>query len=196
MKRLMVMALAIAGLAQLAGAVYMPAKAELAQVLLERAWSGSSTASEMVRPWPWADTWPIARLQSFKHDVDLIVLEGMTGSTLAFGPGHMIASALPGNTGNSIIGAHRDTHFRFLEKLRVGDRVFVERSDGKEFWFRVTTIEVADSRDSQLQLSAEDSMLSLVTCYPFDAINPGGPLRYVVTAQKLPVSQSAATHNP
>jgi len=195
-KKLLLMTLAIAGLAQLAGAAYIPAKAELAQVLLERAWTTTAMTRDKIRPWPWADTWPIARLQSFKHDVDLIVLEGMTGSTMAFGPAHMSASALPGNAGNSIIGAHRDTHFKFLEKLSIGDRILVERSDGKEFWFRVNSVQVADSRNSRLSLEADDSRLTLVTCYPFDAINPGGPLRYVVSAQKVPVTQTAAMHNP
>jgi len=190
------MTLAIAGLVQLAGAAYIPAKAELAQVLLERAWRDSASTVDKVRPWPWADTWPIARLQSFKHDVDLIVLEGMTGSTMAFGPGHMSASALPGNAGNSIIGAHRDTHFEFLQKLQIGDRLLVERIDGEEFWFRVAYVEVADSRQGQLPLELDGSWLTLVTCYPFDAINPGGPLRYVVTAERLPRERNAFSHAP
>ena len=196
MKRYLIVVLAIAGLAQLAGAAYIPAKAELAQVLLERAWRDSTTSRDAVKPWPWADTWPIARLQSMKHNVDLIVLSGMTGATMAFGPGHLSASALPGNEGNSIIGAHRDTHFEFLQQLSIGDRLLVERNDGSEHWFRVAYIEVADSTAGQLPLDLGGSWLTLVTCFPFDAVNPGGPLRYVVTAEKLPRARSAAHHAP
>ncbi|MBT8131878.1 MAG: class GN sortase [Gammaproteobacteria bacterium] len=188
--------LAIAGLGQLSAAAYIPAKAELAQVLLERAWRGSENKADRVRPWPWADTWPVARLRSIKHDVDLIVLEGMTGSTMAFGPAHMSASVLPGTRGNSVIGAHRDTHFDFLETVRIGDRLLVERNDGQEFWFRVSSIDVADSRNGQIPLDVDDSWLTLVTCYPFNAINPAGPLRYVVSARLISDSRAAAVHAP
>ncbi|MBT8135374.1 MAG: class GN sortase [Gammaproteobacteria bacterium] len=190
------MALAIAGMAQLAAAAYIPAKAALAQELLERAWRDTGRSRETVKPWPWADIWPVARLQSFKHDVDLIVLSGMSGATMAFGPGHMNASALPGNEGNSIIGAHRDTHFEFLQKLTIGDRLLVERNDGSEHWFRVAYIEVADSTAGQLPLNLGGSWMTLVTCYPFGAVNPGGPLRYVVTAEKLPRARSVSHHAP
>ncbi len=196
MKRVLLAMLAVAGLAQLAAAAWIPAKAELAQVLMERAWRESATEAERVRPWPWADTWPIARLVSYKHDIDLIVLSGMNGATMAFGPGHHSASALPGETGNSLIGAHRDTHFAFLENLAIGDRLLVERDDGSEHWFRVADIEVADSRQGELPLDLDGSWLTLVTCYPFDAIDPGGPLRYVVSAEKLPRRIPVAAHAP
>lgn len=179
------MVLMLAGFAQLGSAAYIPVKAEFAQRMLERAWRDSEAGAPM-RPWPWADTWPIARLRSIKHDVDLIVLAGMSGRTLAFGPGHVSASSLPGNRGTSVIGGHRDTHFRFLQRLQSGDRLLVERANGDEHWFRVVATDVADSADSQLVLRADGAWLTLVTCYPFDAIDPGGPLRYVVTAERLP----------
>lgn len=185
MKAWLVAMLTVAAITQLAAAAWIPTKACVAQALLERAWEAAD-ATPLARPWLWADTWPVARLRSFKHDVDLIVLAGMTGRTLAFGPGHMSASALPGEHGTSVIGGHRDTHFEFLRRLRTGDRLLVERADGTEHWFRVTAIEVADSEHSQLVLRDDGAWLTLVTCYPFDAIDPGGPLRYVVTAQRLP----------
>lgn len=183
------MMLSLAGLAQLGSAAYIPAKAVVAQLLLEHAWARSDDDTPQ-KPWNWADTWPVARLQAIKYDVDLIVLAGMTGESMAFGPAHYSGSALPGNRGTSVIGGHRDTHFRFLEKLRNGDRLLVERANGTEHWFRVTATEVVDSRDTQLLLRDDGSWLTLVTCYPFDAVTPGGPLRYVITAERLP----RATH--
>jgi sortase (surface protein transpeptidase) len=42
---------------------------------------------------------------------------------------------------------------------------------------------VVDSRSTRIALRSDVPRLTLVTCYPFDAIEPGGPLRYVVTAE-------------
>src|SRR5262249_55297512 len=94
---------------------------------------------------------------------------------------HDPASALPGDPGNSIIAGHRDTHFRFLQDLKLGDRLAVERTNGVR-WFVVTGTRVVDSRTTRIALRSDSPRLTLVTCYPFDAIEPGGPLRYVVTA--------------
>jgi hypothetical protein len=58
----------------------------------------------------------------------------------------------------------------------------VERPDGKLLLFTVTDVRVVDSRRTRLALDGDEPRLTLVTCYPFDAIRPGGPLRFVVTA--------------
>lgn len=113
----------------------------------------------------------------------MIVLEGGSGRTLAFGPGHLSASVLPGDVGNSIIAGHRDTHFQFLKYLRTGDSLKVDRPDGRGHMFRVVDIDVVDARRASLMLDTDVPMLSLITCYPFDTVNPGGPMRYVVTAE-------------
>ena len=118
-------------------------------------------------------------------DIDLIVLAGGSGRTLAFGPGHLSASALPGQRGNAVIAGHRDTHFNFLQRLAVGEPLAVETASGESHLYQVVNVDVVDSRRSSLLLDTEDSMLSLVTCYPFDALEPGGPMRYVVTARML-----------
>ena len=103
--------------------------------------------------------------------------------SLAFGPGHLSISALPGQSGNSIIAGHRDTHFRFLQFLALGDALQVELPDGRTHVYEVSAIDVVDSRRGSLVLDTDDSMLSLVTCYPFDAMEAGGPMRYVVSAR-------------
>ena len=91
-------ALLALGFWQLGQGAYIPAKAWLAQELMQRAWLRVSAGADRAAPWPWADTWPVARLSAKSHDVDLIVLAGGSGRTLAFGPGHLGASALPGET--------------------------------------------------------------------------------------------------
>jgi sortase A len=173
------------GFWQLGHGAYIPAKAWMAQELMLRAWSRAADGQVDPAPWPWADTWPVARMLAKGGDIDLIILAGGSGRTLAFGPGHLSASSLPGQRGNSVIAGHRDTHFSFLQDMAIGESVRVETSDGLAHEYMVVDLDVVDSRRASLVLDTDDSMLSLVTCYPFDAIEPGGPMRYVVTLNLL-----------
>jgi len=173
------------GFWQLGQGTYIPAKAWLAQELMQRAWLRAGRDVERPAPWPWADTWPVARLTASARDVDLIVLEGGSGRTLAFAPGHLSASALPGEKGNTIIAGHRDTHFRFLRDVEKGELLSVESTKGQRHVYKVIGADVVDSRKGSLVLDTEAAMLTLVTCYPFEAPEAGGPLRYVVTAKML-----------
>jgi len=172
---------------QAGAALYIPAKGWLAQLLLERAWSSASALASASKPWPWADTAPVARLRAPAQGIDLIVLAGVSGRTLAFGPGLADGTAQPGVQGASVIVGHRDTHFAFLRELRIGDEIDLERPEGPRERFVVQSAEVVDSRSSRLNVSEEGRALVLVTCYPFDAVMPGGPLRYVVTAEPVRV---------
>ncbi|MCX2794354.1 class GN sortase [Microbulbifer thermotolerans] len=173
----------LAGLWQLSGAAWLLIKAELAQVLIGRAWEQQLLAGEPARPWPWADTWPVAKLQLDGGD-PLIVLHGGSGQALAFGPGMLAGSGEPGQPRTTVIAAHRDTHFGDLGKLKPGAPVRLQDSRGLWHNFRVTETRVVDSRRERLPIFAEPGLL-LVTCYPFRAVNPGGPLRYVVYAEYL-----------
>ena len=180
-----VSALLCLGFWQLGQGAYIPAKAWLAQELMQRAWVRAGTGEERATPWPWADTWPVARLTAKQRDVDLIVLAGGSGRTLAFGPGHLSASAMPGQTGNAIIAGHRDTHFQFLKKLEIGELLGMETTRGQRHIYRIVGVDIVDSRKGSLVLDTDAAMLTLVTCYPFDALEAGGPLRYVVTARMM-----------
>ena len=159
--------------------VWIHAKAQLAQYLLQRAWTRTLEGERDARPWPWADTWPVARLRVPAHGVDLIVLDGVSGRTLAFAPGH--GGPLPGTPGTAIISGHRDTHFRFLASVTSGEAIVVETPGRPALRFRVVATAVVDSRTAVLR-AADGPALALVTCYPFDALRAGGPLRWVVTA--------------
>jgi sortase A len=172
---------------QAGAALYVPAKGWLAQLLLERAWSSAAAGASAAKPWPWADTVPVARLRAPVQGVDLIVLAGASGRTLAFGPGLADGTARPGIQGASVIAGHRDTHFAFLRELRIGDELDLERRDGASEHFVVRSTEVVDSRSSRLRIVQDARALVLVTCFPFDAVVPGGPLRYVVTAEPVRV---------
>ena len=173
------------GFWQLGEGAYIPAKAWLAQELMQRAWNRAGEGAEQPVPWPWADTWPVAKLSAIGRDVELIVLAGGSGRTLAFGPGHLSASSMPGEPGNTVIAGHRDTHFNFLQYLEVGESLVIETASGRKHLYKVVNVDVIDSRRGSLQLDTADNVLSLVTCYPFETSDPGGPMRYVVTARML-----------
>jgi sortase A len=176
--------LVLFGVWQLGQAGWIYAKASLAYHLIERAWDDVKQGESHARPWPWADTWPVARLWVPKHDIDQFVLSGASGRTIAFGPGHMGGTALPGARGTSLIVGHRDTHFRFLAKLNLGERLFVTDRDGRRHAYSVSDTKIIDSRTTKLQLGDAPGLV-LMTCYPFDAMVPGGPLRYLVFADEV-----------
>ena len=89
---------------------------------------------------------------------------------------------MPGAHGNVVIGGHRDTHFRFLKDLRSGDRLLMETANRDLVEYAVVSTEVVDHLRSDVLRDFGDDRLTLITCYPFDAIRPGGPERFVVTA--------------
>ncbi len=181
-RRCWVAALAALGIWQIGSGLYIHAKAFAAQQLIASAWTRTLRGESEVRPWPWADTWPIARLQVPAYHVDLYVLADASGRSLAFGPGYVSGSAAPGTTGNSIIAAHRDTHFRFLQELRKGTRIVLQTPDRKVHEYEMRSGEVIDIRRDYLNIAADGTTLTLLTCYPFDALLPGGPLRYAAIA--------------
>lgn len=171
----------------IAEAGWIHAKALLAQILIESAWRREQAGAQRARPWPWADTRPFARLTVGKsgnfHEV--MVLEGSNGRNLAFGPTHEPASVSPGAIGNSVIEGHRDTHFAFLRSVALGEQLQTVLPDGHMHRFVVTDIRIVDSRRSRIALDADHARVTLVTCYPFDAVVPGGPFRYVITADAV-----------
>lgn len=167
------------------------AKASLAQLLLDRAWHNTLTEGGQHRPWPWADTRPVARLhrgdegQPGRHRAQTI-LAGDNGRTLAFGPGWAEASAAPGQPGTTVISGHRDTHFAWLEQAGAGDTLTLEDAHGRHTRYRITGTTIVDSRHQRIPLHNDGDTLLLVTCWPFNAVAAGGPLRYVVSASVVP----------
>lgn len=190
---LVMVCLLAVGLWQIGEGSWIYAKARLAQVLLQRAWSRTLAGDIHVKPWPWADTWPVARLKLPAQGIDLIVLNGAYGRTLAFGPGYAESSSFPGSPGTTIFTGHRDTHFEFLKRVKPYDKIMLETTEGTIRHYVVQETGIVDAYNASIHLDDEQNRLVLVTCYPFDAIVPGGPLRYVVTAVEVGVEGSSAT---
>ena len=173
--------LAAAALWQLGLAGWIHTKAHTAQILLDRAWQQTLINQEQNKPWPWADTWPVAELIVPSLDISQIVLAGDSGATLAFGPGHSFASAMPDKRGTVMISGHRDTHFRFLQNLKAGQRLILKTKSGIHYYV-VNRTQIVDSQSYTIETNNDE--LVLVTCYPFNSVIVGGAERYLVYAQR------------
>lgn len=179
-------ALLLLAAATAAQGLWIPAKAALAQVLLDEAFARGQAGEPRATPWPWSDAWPVARLRSPRHGSDLVVLSDASGRSLAFGPGHLSGTPLPGDPGTSVIAGHRDTHFAFLRRLEPGDALLVESRDGRTHRYRVVETAVVHADDARVAAEAAVDRLALVTCWPFEAVRPGSDLRFVVLAEREP----------
>ncbi|MBJ2137424.1 class GN sortase [Paraglaciecola chathamensis] len=166
------------------------------------------------KPWPWADTYPVVKIQFYSGPTSrfgsqhqarqqklagtrqkklaaqpLYVLAGASGRTMAFGPGHMSATPLPLEGGNSVITGHRDTHFAALQYLNPGDLIHVQTLEGQGEYQVTATFIVHQSQtqiiESNYFASSSQDQLTLITCYPFHSLVPNPTLRYVVSANRV-----------
>ncbi len=177
--------LLVAGALLFWSGAWIQIKAVVAQGMLEFAWGQTVISGKPVKPWPWADHWPVARIGFPEQGEDFVVLYGDNGSSLAFAPGWNIRSARPGDEGVTMISGHRDTHFRLLEGVTVGEQITLENSRGRVHNYKITNINTVDYRMANIPSNSMFRRLVLVTCYPFDAVVAGGPMRYVVTAEQV-----------
>lgn len=173
--------LLIATLWQWGQAGIITGKAYLAKWLIAEAWQQTLITGENTKPWPWADTWPVAKI-SFKNNKTFYVLAGGVGNSLAFGPGHLSNTALPGTSGASVIGGHRDTHFSILKNADENDTITVQNKEGNIANYTIDKSWVANSLTQALTIDQNKNSLYLVTCYPFNGITAGGNKRFVVKA--------------
>ena len=161
---------------------WIHAKAGLAQVLLQRSWQKTLACGGDNKPWPWADTWPVARL-TLPSGRDHIVLAGASGRNLAFGPAHLDGSAQPGKPGTCVIAGHRDTQFSELDHLARGQTLVLEDRSRQLHSYRVVAAAVVDESETWVMTEFEAPTLVLITCWPLDGVAAAGSQRYVVWAE-------------
>lgn len=166
-------------------ALWISGKAVLAQYLLDIAWQQSRQSGKMQKPWSWADVATVARLEVPSLGDSLIVLNDASGEALAFGPGLVGGDLSAAGNSTIAIGGHRDTHLAFLEHLPMGTRVDLETLDGQLYRYELADMHIVDTRFQSLQIAANQPGLVLITCYPFDPTQTGGPLRLVATATRV-----------
>jgi sortase A len=193
--RVLLLLLVIAGGCLTSRAVYLHAKAELAGVLIRRAWQELVKDGEPRPPWPWADTRPVARLRIPRLGYDEIVLDAATPRTLAFGPARLLSGAALGEPGNLVLAGHRTSWFRPIEALAAGDSIEIEWFDARrgrllERTYTVNAIRVVLPQEVSLLAPTSADALTLITCYPFGR-SPRAPQRFVVRASPAGPSRSA-----
>ena len=120
----------------------------------------------------------LTRIVIPKIKLDAIVVEGDSRKQLLLGPGHLVQTAAPGESGNAVITAHRDTFFRRIYELNSGDEIEVLRN-GRTFHYQVTGKKIVKTKDVSVLQPAPDARLTLITCYPTYYIGPA-PERLVV----------------
>jgi sortase A len=197
--RIVACGLLLVGSALTARAAYLHAKAELAGILIRRAWDQAAASGQSRPPWPWADTHPIARLQIPRLGYDEIVLEGDSLRTLAFGPARVSTGVQPGEPGNLLVAGHRTNWFRSLQTIKLNDEINLEWFDLQhrellERRYLVTAIQIVqpDAAGALLAPTSGDA-LTLITCYPFGP-SPFSPERFLVRAAPAAPSRVAQAH--
>ena len=187
--RLLCALLLITGACLTGRALYMRAKAELAGILVRRAWEQTVQSGRPRTPWPWADTHPVARIRIPRLGYDEIVLEGAAPRTLAFGPAHLLNGTVVGGPGNLVLAGHRTSWFRPLEGIAPGDAIHIQWFDRhlgglQARTYTVGMVSVVDPQDTSLLAPTPDDALTLITCYPFGR-GPRSPQRFIVRASPV-----------
>jgi sortase A len=130
----------------------------------------------------------LTRLSIPAIKLDAVVVEGVNRRDLLMGPGHLPDTPEPGQPGNSVISAHRDTFFRHIHELKKGDYIVVERA-GHRFRYEVTGKKVVEPTDMAVVQPTPDSQLTLLTCYPTYYIGPA-PQRLAVFSKLVDMRHS------
>ena len=92
---------------------------------------------------------------------------------------------MPNQGGTTVISAHRDTHFEFLQDISVSDVFELTDRNNETTSYEVSDIKIIDATKQDIAVHSDRAELKLITCYPFDALVARGPLRYVVTAKMI-----------
>jgi sortase A len=115
--------------------------------------------------------------------LSVVVFEGSGDDVLDRGVGHLIESATVANTGNVVLAGHRDTFFRPLRNIRIGDVIKV-RTVSAERTYVVESTRVVTPDDIGVLDPTPEPVLTLITCYPFRFIG-SAPDRFIVRAKEL-----------
>lgn len=132
---------------------------------------------------------PLTKLVIPKINLEDVVLEGASTHSLLLGPAHLENTATPGDLGNSVIAGHRDSFFRHVHTLRYGDDIYVLRG-AKQFHYVVRSRRIVRPTNLSVLRQTKDGELTLITCYPTNAIGPA-PERLIVVAKMVPAARPA-----
>jgi sortase A len=138
----------------------------------------------------------LGRVQIPRLNLSAMVREGVDKETLSRAVGHLPYTALPGQTGNFAIAAHRDTLFRALKDIQKGDEIVFQSPTGIYSYEVVSTKIVKPSDLSVIQPEGDNKLLTMITCYPFYYVG-SAPKRFIVRARLVEgITQSQYMESP
>lgn len=177
--------LLIGGLAFIAKGSWIPAKAYVAEQLIHYSWLQYQQHGQPVKPWPWADTFPIAALNFERLNRKIVVLDGGDPSTLAFSAGAVAPFNQPNDIQPFVVAGHRDSHFKFLDEVMMKDIISLTDKQGRHRLYQVEAMDIIDASTGEMPLNPGSGELVLITCYPFNSIGENSDERFVITAKPL-----------
>lgn len=123
--------------------------------------------------------------------ISAMVAHGDDARTLDRAIGHLPDTPLPwAPSGNSALAGHRDTFFRPLRRIRVGDELVFRGSELPALRYRVTETLIVEPHDVWVLAPTDAATLTLITCYPFGYIGTA-PQRFVVRAARVADASAA-----
>lgn len=125
----------------------------------------------------------LTRLTIPRIRLDVVISEGTSQRSLSLAPGHLTNTAIPGEPGNAVIAAHRDTFFRHIAALKLGDDIYIQRN-GRKYRYVVSGKKIVSPEDISVLESSSESRLTLITCYPMHFIGPA-PKRLIIMAKQV-----------
>ena len=190
--RLLKLFLVVGGIAALGGYLFFSLQVSAAQSRLERqferdvaaqrtgAWSSrphkANQPSQPQRP----DN-ALAKLDIPSAGLSAMVMEGADDATLRLAVGHIPGTRLPGQAGNVGLAGHRDSFFRGLRKIRIGDEITLTTREDT-LHYTVDSVRIVSPDDVSVLQDTSYPALTLVTCYPFYYVGPA-PQRWIVKAR-------------
>jgi len=176
--------LVILAMALMVNALWIPIKGKLSQYLIRISWQHYEKTGDVIKPWPWADTHPIAMMSFPRLEESIVILNGGDETTLAFSAGAITPFNQPNTVMPFVVAGHRDSHFVFLANIELGDLISVKDKIGQNKQYRVVATTIVDAiQHAELALAHET--LTLITCYPFNGLGSDSSQRFVITAQLI-----------
>jgi sortase A len=178
------------GVFGLAYAGYVIADAHIYQTIEESRFEGISRREE---PHPAIEGSTIGEMEVPRLGLKAIFVQGDSPRILRRAVGHISETALPGESGNVVLTGHRDSFFRPLRSIQLGDAITIKTLNG-EFEYQVESTEVVLPTDVQVLQPSSENTLTLVTCFPFYYVG-AAPKRFIVRARqigRLPAQSSTA----
>jgi sortase A len=137
---------------------------------------------------------PLGELSIPRLGVSAAVLQGSDEGTLRVALGHIESTSLPGESGNVAIAGHRDSFFRPLRHVQIGDDILLDTPTARVH-YRVSSFRVVNPSEVSVIDPTSDAVLTLVTCFPFYFVG-SAPDRFIVRANVVEERQPPPVEVP